>query len=54
MHIDHIFVAGGRGSRNADPSISKFIQKLSGGVSVEDFVLKSLEEFPEAKDTWVL
>ena len=55
MRIDHIFVlAGGRGTRSADPSIPKFAQKLSSGVDVADFLLQALEDFPEAETTWVL
>lgn len=55
MHIDHIFVlAGGRGTRSADPSIPKVAQSLSDSVDVADFLLRVLEDFPEAQTTWVL
>lgn len=55
MHIDHIFVlAGGRGSRSADPSIPKFVQSLSDDVEVADYLLELLQDFPEAEVTWIL
>lgn len=47
-------MAGGRGSRSADPSIPKFVQSLSGEVDVADYLLKALEDFPEAQVTWIL
>jgi len=55
LRIDQIFVlAGGRGTRSADPSIPKFAQNLSSGVDVADFLLQVLQDFPEAETTWVL
>lgn len=55
MQIDQIFVlAGGKGTRSANPSVPKFVQALSDGLDVADFLLQALDEFPKAEITWVL
>lgn len=54
VQIDHIFVlAGGKGTRSADPRIPKFCQKINDQ-DVAFFLLRALDQIPEAEVTWVL